>query len=146
MRLLLLLTFGLLATYPACAELGAYRTALLDEAVKLMKTEEWAKAEEKLATLSEFRATPGNLKPSIWGPICYYRGICAFRQKKWDQAARFFEKCYTKYPSTRTDKNPYHLRTLRCLADSLHHSGDFERASKMYRKYIYEIEVAKKTP
>ena len=110
----------------------------MEKADLAIKKEDWVAAEillEKIVNPGRCRV---HFQPSVYGPIYFKYGTCKMKQKKWQDAARSFEKCYKKFPSKGNDINTYHNISLRYWAEAEYQLGNHQQSSKLFMKHFRE--------
>ncbi|BCU76311.1 tetratricopeptide repeat protein [Luteolibacter sp. LG18] len=132
---------ALVAVVPARAveaegELGK----LVTEALAAMDAEKWDVALPLLVRVTDtYDKEAAKLYGAQFGVIWYRRGICELQLRSWKEAAASFQRCYQGYPNTGTDRgNLYHKKALLKWGDAAVGAGDWDLATRMFRKFLDE--------
>ena len=126
--------FGLLLITPIQADSIKLLNDKVDAA---MKEKNWKSAEARIENFFEAlgHRTSKNLNR---GTLQFKQGWCEFKQEKWTEASRSFERCYKKYAPKKGTTNPYHNLSLRYWAEAQYHLGNHQQSSKLFMKHFRE--------
>ena len=112
------------------------------KATDLMKQDKWAEALQILTRCTtRFDGTALTLYGPQFGVTWYRKGICELKLQKWDDAAKSFQTCATKYANKQNDSgssNIFDKRALLQWGNAAMGGEDWETALRMFKKFLDE--------